>query len=269
MKKYLIANIIIGFSYRFDEYFKDNIETYLYEGDKEADHNIVVTYKKNIKEPKEGNYRIFSKSLKGIKSLMLYDANYKNIEVIIDEDAFNDLATAEYIYTGMIFLELAQRHKLLPLHGSAITYNDEVILFSAPSGTGKTTHAKMWHRLYPDEVKWLNDDKPLLTIEDNKVFVYGAPFSGKNKANTNRKMPLKAIVFLRQGVTDKITKLKKDEALKHLMVNTLRPTEETLWDNTLEQFDFILNNVPIYHLDASVSLDAAKTVKGAIYDEKI
>lgn len=265
MKKYLIANIIIGFSYRFDEYFKDNIETYLYEGNQDAAHNIVVKYKKDLEAPKEGNYRIFSKSLKGVKSLMTYDKDYKNIEVWIDDEAFTDLATAEYIYTGMIFLELAQRHGLLPLHGSAITYDDEVILFSAPSGTGKTTHAKMWHRLYPEHVLWLNDDKPLLSIEDNKVYVYGAPFSGKHKANTNRKIPLKSIVFLRQGVTDKVTKLKKDEALKHLMVNSLRPTEEKLWDNTLKQFDYILNNIPIYHLDASVSLNAAEAVKEAIY----
>ncbi len=269
MKKYLIANIIIGFSYRYNDYFKDNIEIYEYNGNEEAKHNIIVKYEKGLTTPKSGNFKIFSKSIKGVKSYMAYDDDYKNIEVFIDEESFTDLPTVEYVYTGMIFLELAQRAGLLPLHGSAITYNDEVILFSAPSGTGKTTHAKMWHRLYPDKVLWLNDDKPLLSVENNEVMVYGAPFSGKNKANTNRKKKLKAIIFMDKGVNDEIVKLKKDEALKHLIINTLRPTEEKLWDKTLALFDKIIANIPIYHLDASITLNAAKTVKETIYGKEV
>ncbi|MBN3490891.1 hypothetical protein JV173_05105 [Acholeplasma equirhinis] len=267
MNKYLIAGIKIAFEYTYDKYFKNNIEAYRYDGDEPVDHTIVVKYKETLDMPQSGMYRIFSKSVSGLKSYMTYDEGYKNIEIWIDEDTFQDVATAEYVYTGMVFLELAQRHGLLPLHGSAISYKGDVILFSAPSGTGKSTHARMWKQLFGDDVTWVNDDKPILEINEDGIFVYGAPFSGQYSSNTNKKLPLKAIVFLQQGITDEVTKLDQKEALKNLVTNTLRPTEEALWDNMLKLFEVILKQVPIYHLDASLSLNAARQIKKAIYGE--
>ncbi len=264
MKNYLIAGIKIAFDYRYDHYFKNNIEAYTYDGN-DVDHTIVIKYALTLDEPKTGLFKIFSRSVSGVKSYMTFDKDYKNIEIWIDEDTFTDPATAEYIYSGMVFLELAQKHGLLPLHGSAINYKGDVILFAAPSGTGKSTHANMWKQLYKDDVSWVNDDKPLLEIIDGKTYVYGAPFSGQHHSNTNEKKPLKAIVFLKQGITDEVTKLSEKDALKHLMKNTLRPSEEALWDHALKQFEVILNNIPIYMLDASLSLNAAKAVKKAIY----
>ncbi len=267
MNKYLIAGIKIGFDYTYDKYFKNNIEAYRYDGEEAVDHTIVVKYAETLDMPTKGNFRIFSKSVSGVKAYMTYDEGYKNIEIWIDSDTFTDVATAEYVYTGMIFLELAQRHGLLPLHGSAINYKGDVILFSAPSGTGKSTHARMWKTLYKDDVSWVNDDKPLLKVEESGIYVYGAPFSGQHHSNTNEKKPLKAIVFLKQGVTDDVTLLSEKEALKHLMINTLRPTEEALWDNALKQFEVILKQIPIYHLDASLSTKAVKSIKKAIYGD--
>src|SRR5690606_1007543 len=265
MKKYEIAGIKIAFEYTYDKYFKNNIEAYLYTGDEPVDHTIVVRYKETLDAPTSGLFRIFSKSVSGVKSYMTYDEGYKNIEIWIDEDTFQDVATAEYVYTGMVFLELAQRHGLLPMHGSAISYKGDVILFSAPSGTGKSTHARMWKQLYGEDVSWVNDDKPLLKVEENGIYVYGAPFSGQYSSNTNEQKPLKAIVFLQQGITDEVTTLNNKEALKHLITNTLRPQEEALWDNSLHQFEVIMKQIPIYHLDASLSLNAVKTIKKKIF----
>lgn len=267
MKKYLIAGLVIAFDYRYDTYFKNNIEHYIYDGNKEADHTIRLNYALELTEPKEGLFRIFSRSVSGVKSYMLYDEGYKNIDIWIDEDTFTDAATAEYIYSGMIFLELAQRHGLVPIHGSAISYDGEVILFAAPSGTGKSTHAKMWKELYKDHVSWVNDDKPLLSFEGDDIFVYGAPFSGQYSSNSNQKLPLKAIVILQQGVTDKVTVLNEKEGLKHLMRNTLRPQEEKLWDHALQSFETILRKIPMYLLDASLSTNAPKAIKKAIFNE--
>lgn len=265
MKKYLIAGIKIAFDYRYDHYFKNNIESYIYTGDEAVDHTIVVKYALTLEAPTSGLFKIFSKSVSGVKSYMTYDKDYKNIEIWIDEDTFTDAATAEYIYSGMVFLDLALRHGLLPLHGSAINYKGDVILFAAPSGTGKSTHARMWKQLYGDDVSWVNDDKPLLHVKDGKTFVYGAPFSGQYHSNTNEEKPLKAIVFLEQGITDKVTLLSEKDALKHLIKNSLRPSEAALWDQALLQLEVILKSVPMYMLDASLSLNAAKSVKKEIY----
>ncbi|HHX76673.1 MAG TPA: hypothetical protein GX698_04770 [Acholeplasmataceae bacterium] len=265
MKKYLIAGMVIEFDYRYDQYFKNNIENYIYEGDRAVDHTIVVKYALELEPPTSKLHRIFSKSVSGLKAYMNYDEDFRNIEIWIDEDTFTDAATAEYVYSGMIFLELAQRHGLLPLHGSAINYKGDVLLFAAPSGTGKSTHARMWKHLYKDDVTWVNDDKPLLDVTEDGIYVYGAPFSGQYSSSSNERKPLKAIVFLKQGVTDRVDKLDKKEALKHLMTNTLRPNEEKLWDQALGHFDQIIKEIPIYMLDASLSTSAVKAVKKAIY----
>lgn len=267
MKKYLIAGMVIEFEYRYDQYFKNNIENYIYEGSRPVDHTITVKYALELKEPESKLHRIFSKSVSGLKAYMNYDEGYRNIEIWIDEDTFTDAATAEYVYTGMIFLELAQRHGLLPLHGSAINYKGDVILFSAPSGTGKSTHARMWKHLYGDDVTWVNDDKPLLEVTPEGIYVYGAPFSGQYSSNSNEKKPLKAIVFLKQGITDNVEVLTEKDALKHLMTNTLRPSEAELWDQALNQFEQIIGRIPIYMLDASLSTSAVKSIKKAIYSE--
>ena len=267
MKKYLIADMVIEFDYRYDQYFKNNIEHYIYEGNRPVDHTITVKYALELDPPSSKLHRIFSKSVSGLKAYMNYDEDYRNIEIWIDEDTFTDAATAEYVYTGMIFLELAQRHGLLPLHGSAINYKGDVILFSAPSGTGKSTHARMWKHLYKDDVSWVNDDKPLLEVTDEGIFVYGAPFSGQYSSNTNERKPLKAIVFLQQGITDKVEVLNEKDALTNLIKNTLRPSEEALWDQALKHFDQIIKDVPIYMLHASLSTSAVKAIKKEIYKD--
>lgn len=265
---YLIAGIKLSFSYRFDRFFKQNIEAYEIDDDETYDHQIIMSYVTNIELPNEVNYRVFSKTAHGIKSMMLYDNDFKHIEIKIDENAFTDLETAEYIYSGMVFLEIAQRHGLLPLHSSAITYHGEAILFSAPSGIGKSTHARLWKERFQDEVDWINDDKPLLKKEGNQIFVYGAPFSGHYRANMNQKYPLKAIVFLQQGSTNEIIKLNEKESLQYLMTNILRPKEETIWDQSISVIEEIIKHTPMYLLDANMTQEAVDAVYHTLYGDK-
>lgn len=265
---YLIAGIKLSFSYRFDRFFKQNIEAYQINDDGTYDHQIIMSYETNITPPSEGNYRIFSKNAHGIKSMMVYDEDFKHVKIVINEEAFSDLETAEYIYSGMVFLEMAQRHGLLPLHSSAITFQGEAILFSAPSGTGKSTHARLWKERFFEQVDWINDDKPLLKLEGDKVFVYGAPFSGHYRENMNQKYPLKSIIFLQQGSTNDIVKLDEKEALQRLMTNILRPREESIWDQSLTILEEIIKNIPMYLLDANMTQEAVDSVYHTLYGEK-
>ncbi len=268
MHTYLIAGIKLSFSYRFDRFFKQNIESYEILSDGTFDHQIIMTYQKEITPPVDKGYRVFSKNAQGIKSMMIYDDHFKHIEIVINEDAFTDLETAEYIYSGMVFLEIAQLNGLLPLHSSAIVYKNEAILFSAPSGTGKSTHARLWKERFNDEVDWINDDKPLLKLENEKVFVYGAPFSGHYRANMNQKYPLKAIIFLQQGATNDVRKLDEKEALQKIMTNILRPKEEIVWDQSLSIINDIIKNISIYSLDATMNQEAVDAVYHTLYGEK-
>lgn len=266
LKTYEIAGIKIAFSYRFDRFFKDNIERYEVKN-VIPDHEIKVIYESPIVEREGRLHRVFSKNVYGIKSMMVYSKDYKHIDIIIDDKAFTDLETAEYIYSGMVFLEIAELHGLLPLHSSAISFNDEAILFSAPSGTGKSTHARLWKEKFHDRVDWINDDKPLIKLEDGKIFVYGGPFSGHYVQNQNKKYPLKAIVFLDQGSTDEVQLLNEKQALQHMITNILRPTSEAIWDKMLMVVEEVIKRVPMYHLDATMTKDAVVSIKKAIYGD--
>ena len=66
-------------------------------------------------------------------------------------------------------------------------------MFTAPSGTGKSTHARLWREAFGERVVMINDDKPLLLVRPEGVTVYGTPFRGKHGLGGDRSAPLRAI----------------------------------------------------------------------------
>lgn len=264
MNKYLIAGIKIEFNHQYETFFKNNLEHYQYDGD-DVDHKINVFYKEVLDAPRSENSYVFSKSVSGYKSYMYYDEGFKHIDLWIDLDAFNDPAVAEYIYSGMIFMFLAQQKGLIAVQGTAINYKEDVILFIAPSGTGKTTHAKMWKEAFKEDVEILTDLKPLLFVNDDKVYVYPTPFSeiNTNKLNLNK---LKAIVYLTRGVNDVIKKIDAISSLKLLQSNTVKPANKTLKE-LRPNLEKIANQIDAYEYCVSLNKKAPLIVKKAIYNE--
>ena len=260
LKTYEIAGIKIAFAYRFDRFFKNNIERYEVE-DVIPDHEIKVVYESPITLRENSLYRVFSKNVYGIKSMMVYSEDYKHVKLLLMK-AFSDLETAEYITVACI-LEIAELHGLLPLHSSAISYNEEQYS-SAPSGTGKSTHARLW-KDYLRSGGLINDDKPLIKLEDGKIFIYGGPFSGHYVQNQNKKYP-KSNCLSDQDSTDEV-KLLNEKEDQHMITNILRPTSEAIWDKMLEVIEEVIKRIPMYHLDATMTLDAVISIKKAIYGE--
>lgn len=100
-------------------------------------------------------------------------------------------------------MELLNRNTIL-LHGSTIAVDGKAYLFTAPCGTGKSTHTRLWREAFGDRAVMINDDKAFLEITDSKVYAYGSPWSGKHGLDTNACVPLKGICFLRRGVCNEI-----------------------------------------------------------------
>ncbi len=106
------------------------------------------------------------------------------------------------------------------IHGAAIELGGRCYIFTAPSGTGKTTHILNWRRVWPETVI-INGDKPLVNVD--RLRVYGTPWCGKEGYNTNTSAPLAAIVFLGRGEKNEIARADFSRVFPELLRQTYIP----------------------------------------------
>ncbi len=173
-------------------------------------------------------------------------------------DAYENLAEAEYVITGMIFFDIAYRHKLISLHASAVVVEGGVVLLSGPSGTGKSTLAKRLVEVANGMI--LNDDKPLLSYQKEEVVVLSSPWSGSLGLNRNARVPLKQILFLRQATSNYFKAMDKKEKLIELMRNIYRPKSHDQLDIAQENFEHLLLHVPMRRYYCTNSMEAANVL---------
>lgn len=163
-----------------------------------------------------------------------------------------DISEVEYILTSIIFYEKILDFDAMLLHSSCVVVDNEAYCFSADSGVGKSTHTKLYLKYHPNTYI-LNDDKPAYRIIDDKIYVYGTPWSGKDDISENVKVPLKAICFLKQGANNSIRKLNNKEAISLIMRQTLTNYNN---EKMLDIIDKIISNYPIYELTCNISKEA-------------
>ncbi len=163
----------------------------------------------------------------------------------------------EYIFAGFAFYSEMLKHEGFFLHSSAVSMDNKAYLFSAPCGTGKSTHANLWLKCFKERAKIINDDKPAIRCIDNKFYVYGTPFSGKTDLNLNIKVPLAAICILERSETNRIEKIDAIKATYHILNQTLRPKEEKDMDILLKLIDKMLKVIPVYKLGCNMESEAA------------
>jgi hypothetical protein len=202
-----------------------------------------------------------------------YTKDYSEVEIqLLNSRTYMGLSLAdyEYIMTGSAFSDRLTELGGLVLHGSSIAYENQGIIFSANSGTGKSTHTGLWKQRFGKEVTIINDDKPALRFYDNIPFIFGTPWSGKTYLNTNIKVPLKAIVFIKRAESNWIERLNVRDSIFNLASQTVRPYyDEDLGKKALEFIERLLINVPIYRLHCNISQEAVETAYKQIINKEI
>lgn len=200
----------------------------------------------------------------------------KNIEIdITDEQIKADIEMypeitaelAEYALTGTMFYRELLCYQGCLLHASSVVLDDEAYLFSAPCGTGKSTHTSLWLKFLADKKPYiLNDDKPAIRLMEDGIYVYGTPFSGKYDINENKKVKLKAICFIEQAKVNTIRKVEPKEAIRLFYEQTTREISEEKMIKLLDILDTIIREIPIYKLYCDMSEEAVllayNTMKG-------
>ena len=162
---------------------------------------------------------------------------------------------AEYMWTGAYFARKLLDFGGFQLHASAVEYEGKAWLFTAPSGTGKSTHTEKWCRLF--HARPINDDKPALRRMKRGWVACGTPWSGKNDLSCPGMIPLGGIACLERGEENRIRRLEAAEALPYIFSQCVRRLEAEQMDRHLYLLDQLLTQVPIWHLTARNDDDAA------------
>lgn len=167
------------------------------------------------------------------------------------------LGECECLWSGGYFYEQLVRFGGIMLHASCVEYKGKAYLFSARSGTGKSTHTHLWLKYMPG-ARIINDDKPAIRCIDGVYYAYGTPWSGKTDESVNVGVPIEGIAFLSRG-ENSIKRISGIKALPLFMEQTVRPRDKALMENMLEVMDGVLADVPIYEMSCDISREAVET----------
>ena len=150
-------------------------------------------------------------------------------------------------------------HNVTPVHSSAIVCNGRAVLFLGESGTGKSTHTRLWRENIAGAVL-LNDDSPFIGFVDGRATAFGAPWSGKTPCYKQEQYPIAAIVRLSQAPHNTIRPLRSVHAIGALLPS-LTPAfgyDDELQDRMLATLSKIISQVPVYHLECLPDAAAAR-----------
>ena len=146
----------------------------------------------------------------------------------------------------------------LLFHGSVIAVDGEAYLFTAKSGTGKSTHTNLWREMLGEHAVMVNDDKPFLRVHPNGVSVCGSPWNGKHRLGSNVDVPLKAICILERGEHNEIQSISAAEAVPMLLQQSNRPQQPVLLPKYLELLENISSMTAFYRLKCNMDPEAAR-----------
>jgi len=143
-------------------------------------------------------------------------------------------------------------------HGAAICVNGIGYVFTAPSGTGKSTHIRLWREYLGDAVGIVNGDKPVITVGENGIFVHGTPWAGKERWQRNRSVPLGGICLLHRDNVCHAHVADADESIPFLLTQIYLPRDPASVGKTMTLMDTVLKNVPVISLYCDISENAVK-----------
>lgn len=170
-----------------------------------------------------------------------------------------------WIMAGIAFVE----HDAIAIHSSTIVYRGEAVLFLGESGTGKSTHTRLW-RENIEGARLLNDDSPVVRhIAGGRAVVYGSPWSGKTACYKNESYPIRAICRLSQAPHNRMRRLRAIEAIGALLPSCppAFAHDMALQDAICTTLGRIISSVPVYHLECLPDADAARLSCRTIFAE--
>ena len=252
MSRYLIADFVAEFDIKYNR-FKKLAEPFLLHRKlpEIGRENEVWQHKSvcsncasrcSINRQTDFSFSVSQNEIEKINAKMLFKSGIEGAEEFAYSKVFN---RAIIPYGGML------------IHSSAILVNGGAYLFSGVSGLGKSTHTRLWTKAFGNEVEYINDDKPVVRIYDDKCIAFGTPFDGGSGIANNIFAPLKAVIFLERSQNNEIRKADKREVAGRLYQNTIHSLDKSTAEHMLKNFDKLISMTDFYILNCNTDISSA------------
>ncbi len=166
-----------------------------------------------------------------------------------------------YLETLAVYRKIADRMldwDTLLVHGSCVAVDGIGYLFTAKSGTGKSTHTRLWREVFGSRAVMVNDDKPLIRVTESGAIACGTPWNGKHGLGENIAVPLRAICILERAAENRILPVTKQQALPMLLQQTHRPADAVGMTKMLTLTSRLADTVKLYQLGCNMEMEAAE-----------
>ena len=176
--------------------------------------------------------------------------------------AYTSLLNTDTIFHSMLALE---KHLVLQnsfvFHCSYLDFEGKAILFSGPSGIGKTTHTNLWCQYLPDRAKVLNGDKCLLSREGNTFYANGWPICGSSGICHNERREVRAVVLLQQAPENRLIEEKKILTFRRVLEQlTVNYWNREFTDAAMTFADSLVSTLPCFTYGCNISREAVDTL---------
>lgn len=257
------------------------LSPFLIEEFSQIDMEILIQFKDTLAKPK--GILLVDQNVKWVSNpkeyycTSIYSCTEDNDEIICRADANQDWSRAVITYSGnknycigmyegLSFLcEIVFRNRALfkqgiAIHAAAISWEGKGIAFTAPSGTGKSTQAELWvHHMHAIVI---NDDRPILKMENKKTYVHGTPWGGKKGLFRNECAPLTAIIVLEQAAENQIERLHVSTAVAKVLPRCFLPYyDRQIMSMCLKNFGDMLPQIPVFELKCQPNRESVELVR--------
>lgn len=193
----------------------------------------------------------------------------KFYEIQVLQSSFPERIALKTVLECMNAEHLLSEANSFLLHSSYIAVNGKAILFTAPSGTGKSTQAELWKQFRDAEI--INGDRAVVRWKinetENIILAEGLPFAGSSEYCLNRSLPLQAIVRLEQASVTSIRRIRGYEAFSNLLKEcTMNPWDRNEMKRLTEVATHVAEMVPMFHLACTPDKSAVTALEKALFD---
>jgi len=180
-------------------------------------------------------------------------------ELGLEGISFSELPRVMYEFTAAQrkIADILIDRDIILFHGSVVAVDGTAYLFTAKSGTGKSTHTRLWRELFRERAVMVDDDKPFLHISGDGVTVYGTPWNGKHRLGNNISLPLGGICLLERGAENRIEPVRPSDTLGFIVQQTHRPPSARKTCKYLELLNRLTACMRFWRMECNMDPQAA------------